>query len=112
MSIVILIPTSRPWRERPLVPVPPLSLLLLLQAFALLLILGFVLHNPSTFFHSAQTEWVRHERSVFGLLLLLDGEHRIFANLGCGITDSVGILYGNEVLVRRADLRRCNLDNH
>jgi len=38
------------------------------------------------------------------LLLLLDGEHGVLANLGCGITDSVGVLDRDEVLVRCADL--------
>jgi hypothetical protein len=80
-----------------------LSLLLLIFLPFLLL---FVLLRFDTvaFLHFSQTEWVRHERLVSRLLLLLDSEQWIFANFGCDITGGIRILDSNKVFMRGTNL--------
>lgn len=86
------------WRGRPVAELV-FPVLVLFLVFLLLLRL-----DTGTFLHLAQTKGVRHERLISSLLLLLDCEERVFTNLGSGITSGVGVLSGDEVLVRRANL--------
>lgn len=82
------------------------ALLLFLETFALFLVLGFVVYDPSLFFQSPQAQRVRHQRGVFGLFLLFDGEHRILTNLRCSVADRVGVLHSDEILVGSTNLGR------
>ena len=80
-------------------PVFVLVLLLLLLVF--LILLRF---DTCALLHLAQAEGVGHERLVCSLLLLLDSEQRILADLGGGVTNSIRVLCRNEVLVRSPEL--------
>ena len=75
-------------------------MLLFFLVFLLLLQLDTV-----ALLHLSQTQRVGHERLVSGLLLLLDGEQRILADLGSCISDRVRVLSSYEVLVRSAQLQ-------
>lgn len=61
-----------------------------------------VLLLGSRFLHTRSLEqlppphWIIHHRFIGSLFLLLDGEHRIFSNLRCRISRSVGILHSHE----------------
>lgn len=75
--------------------------MLLLLLFVLLLFLGF---NPVPLLKLLQTQGVRQKGLVRSLLLLLDSEQRILADLRSGIPSGVRILRSNEALVSRAEL--------
>lgn len=78
---------------RRMVPVPVFMLLFLL------VFLGVLILDTGLLLHGFQAKRVRHECLVGRLLLLLDSEQRILADLGRGIARVIRILDGNEALV-------------
>lgn len=74
----------------------PVTMLMLLL---LLVFLGVLILDSGLLLHGFQAKRVGHECLVGRLLLLLDSEQRILADLGRGIARVVRILDGNKALV-------------
>lgn len=82
----------------------PMLVLVLLFFLFLLVFLVLLWSDAVARLHLTKSERVGHECLVGGLLLLLDREERVLADLGGDVARRVRLLRRDEVLVRRADL--------
>jgi len=74
---------------------------LLLQFLRLLVFLRL---DPISLLHLSEAQWVGQQRIVSSLLLLFNGEQRVFSDLGRDVAGSVCVLHGDEVLVGGSEL--------
>lgn len=78
--------------------------LLFFSISLLLLLLTFLWLNAISFLKFTKTKGIGHQCLVGSLFLLLHHKQRILANFRGDISDSVGILDGDETLVRSSQL--------
>lgn len=84
------------------------SVAVLVLAFLFLLFLLVLVFDPGFLLHGLQPERVFHQLLQSRLFLLLDSKQWVLPDLCCGVSSVVGILNGNEVLVRSANLEKYN----
>lgn len=74
-----------------------------------LLFLLFLRLDSISLLHLSQAKRIGHEGLICGLLLLFDGEKRVFANLGRNVTSGICVLRRNKILMRSSNLRLVSL---
>ena len=76
-----------------------------MSVLVLTLLVLLIILDPRSLFHRLEPQRVRHQCLICRLLLLLDREKRIFADLGSNVSCIIGVLDRNEVLMRSTELR-------
>jgi hypothetical protein len=107
LSVVLLSTTTLLSPLIFLLSLPLLALFLVLLVLLVLLILFVLLlvqSDSCSLLQLFEAQRVLLDRMYGSGLLLHYGKQGVFSNFGCNVTSSVGILHGDEVLVRGTDL--------
>jgi hypothetical protein len=75
----------------------------LLVLLSLLLLFVFLSLDAVALLHLTQAQWIRYQRLVKSLPLLLGSEQWVFTDLGCNVTSGVAF-HSDEILVRSTNL--------